>query len=62
MENKNNAQTDESKGKIGVIPEEEVKGSDADSAYNEDQEFTTPKTSEAENEQQKTLKRNTNNS
>lgn len=47
------AQADESKGKTGVIPNEEVNGSDADSAYNEDQEFDKPNTSESENKQHK---------
>ena len=48
------AQADESKAKTGAIPKEEVKGSDADSAYNEDQEFATPKNSESEKEEHKT--------
>jgi len=50
---KDKAQADESKGKAGVIPKEEVKGSDADSAYNEDQEFEKLKRSEPENEKDK---------
>lgn len=47
------AQAEESKGKTGIIPNQDVKGSDADSAFNEDQEFEKPKTSDSENEKDK---------
>ncbi|MFC4211243.1 hypothetical protein ACFOWA_08635 [Pedobacter lithocola] len=43
-----NSKKEEEKGKVGVIPTEEIEGSDADKAYDENGDFAKPQVEEVD--------------